>query len=351
MHTDKVPKEEELLEETVKHENNIKDYIYNSKSLLINNEFNNKYITNKINVHGEKMAETTELNNKLYFKSNIGMFIFLIIIIYNRIDKLDQFTFLYYFMMLYDIEYITGRQTEYYKHKIHYNKMTSRLQFLNSLSYEKEAITLKNNITQIVITKLEHATPKLSLTKKLVFNSGDHILLNGSSGSGKTSFSYFLKGILKPDNYEITPSIDDINVKSFMTFPTNKSLYNGNLYDIISNYSSNPNIDLINNAMSVSKFNETKYKENTFIEINKLSTGEYMRLLISTTIYTIDNNNNYSILLFDEIDQNLNDKLASELCINIRSYFKNKIIFYITHNEAVKNLFDNKLLFNNGLIT
>jgi ABC-type lipoprotein export system ATPase subunit len=354
IHTDKIPIEEALLQESLKYENNIKDYIYNSKNVLINNEFNSNYIINEINDYRYKMNETSELNNTINFKSDIGMFIFIIIIIYNKIDKIDQFTFLYYFMMLYDIEYITGRQTEYYKHKIHYNKISSRIQYLNSFTHAKERSSSKNNIPQIIINNLKNNIPTLNLDKQLIFNSGDHILLDGSSGSGKTSFLYFLKGILQVEHVDIVPSIDNINGRSFITLPTNKNLYNGNLYDIITNYNSNPNIDLINNSLNISKFNEISTyslnKGNIFIDITKLSAGEYMRLYITNIIYTIENNNNYDILLFDEIDQNLNDKLAMEICSNIRTYFKNKIIFYITHNEQVKLSFMKKLVFANGQI-
>jgi len=60
---------------------------------------------------------------------------------------------------------------------------------------------------------------------------------------------------------------------------------------------------------------------------------------------------NYNILLFDEIDENLNDQLAQEICNNLRDIFKDKIILYITHNEKVKKLFSKKFLVTKGLIT
>ena len=92
-----------------------------------------------------------------------------------------------------------------------------------------------------------------------------------------------------------------------------------------------------------------KFINNDFIEYEKLSSGERIRLYISQMIYTIITKK-YNILLFDELDENLNNDIAIEICTNIREIFKDKIILYISHNKAIHKLFERTIIVNNGVI-
>ena len=125
-------------------------------------------------------------------------------------------------------------------------------------------------------------------------------------------------------------------------------MYSGNLYDIITNYDKNSNVELIEYSLLASKISH-RLNTNEFIDIETLSGGERIRLLIARIIYAVKTKN-YNILLFDEIDENLNDKLAVEVCQNLREIFKDKIILYVTHNEKVKELFDKKIFVKKGQI-
>ena len=153
---------------------------------------------------------------------------------------------------------------------------------------------------------------------------------------------------MKPKVLEIEPSIELINSNTYLTLPNHKSLFNGKLYDIITNYSKTPDIKLINYAIFAAKISN-RLNENDFVNIETLSGGEKIRLLIARIIYTIKTRN-YNILLFDEIDENLNDELAVEICNNLRTTFNDKIILYITHNEKVKELFNKKIIVEKGII-
>ena len=157
-----------------------------------------------------------------------------------------------------------------------------------------------------------------------------------------------LKGIVKPNKLEITPAIEIINSQTYITLPNHKSLYSGNLYDIITNYDKNINEELIEYSLLASKIAH-RLNKNIFVDVETLSGGERIRLLIARIIYTVKTKN-YNILLFDEIDENLNDKLAIEICNNLKEIFRDKIILYITHNEKVKLLFEKKIFVKNGLI-
>ena len=161
---------------------------------------------------------------------------------------------------------------------------------------------------------------------------------------------YILADIIKPEIIKIEPDIVKISHHTFITLPNYKGISNGKLYDIITNYSKNVNIDLINKSINLSKFN-SPLNENNYINIHSISAGEHMRLLIAKIIYTIKNNTKYNILLFDEIDQNLNEVLAYEICSSLLTIFNDKIILYITHNNNVKKLFNKKILLVDGIIT
>ena len=147
-----------------------------------------------------------------------------------------------------------------------------------------------------------------------------------------------LNKIVNVDAIDIQPPIDIITKQTFITLPQSKDLYSGYLYDIISNYDTNPNIKMIEHVLQISKFTIVQNK-NEYIDTNHLSAGESNRLSIAKLIYTINMNPNYNILLFDEIDMNMNTALAYEICKNIKEEFKNKIIIYITHNYLVKKYF------------
>jgi ABC-type transport system involved in cytochrome bd biosynthesis fused ATPase/permease subunit len=156
------------------------------------------------------------------------------------------------------------------------------------------------------------------------------------------------KGIVKPEILQIEPNINMIAANTYLTLPNHKSLYDGTLYDIISNYNKKPNSRLIKYAVEVSKMDH-RLDNNKIINIEKLSGGERIRLIIARLIYSIKTGN-YSILLFDEIDENLNDVLALEIAKNMLEIFNDKIILYVTHNEKVKELFKKRIFVDKGII-
>jgi ABC-type lipoprotein export system ATPase subunit len=345
----KLHKETKLTKKFFHYENIIRNYIINGKNFLINDEFNNEYLSSNFNKFEKVNKEIAELNNTLDMNINLVMFGFIIIVIWSRIHDLNQYDFFYYFLIIYDVEFISDKVQEYYKTKVSYNKMAERLEYLNSFTPVESNHLIKTKITNITINKIFNDNPKLETTEPIILDINDHVLITGESGSGKTTLLYILKGILKPKQLVIEPNIELINSQTYLTLPNHKSLYSGNLYDIITNYDKNPNIELINWALQSAKISD-KLNKNDFVDIEKLSGGERIRVLIARIIYAVKTRH-YNILLFDEIDENLNDQLAQEICSNLRNIFKDKIILYITHNEKVKSLFDKKYVVNKGVIS
>lgn len=345
----KLSKEVLLTKKFFEYETIIRNYIINGKNFLINDEFNKDYLATNFNEYEKVNKEITELNNKLDMNINMVMFGFIIIVIWARIHELNQFDFFYYFLIIYDVEFIADKVQEYYKNKVNYTKMTERLNYLNSFIITNAEKMTNTNVETIKITKIISDNPKLILDKPLTINKQNHILITGESGSGKTTLLYILKGINKPKEMIIEPNIELINSQAYLTLPNHKSLYSGKLYDVITNYDPKPNIELINWALKSSKIYD-RLNKNEYVDIETLSGGERIRVLIARIIYAVKTRN-YNILLFDEIDENLNDQLAQEVCTNLRTIFKDKIILYITHNEKVKQQFNIKYVVKKGQIT
>lgn len=344
----KLSNELPLIKDCFTFDNNIRNYITNGKIFLINNEINNEYLLDNIDNLEESKLKLNKLNNLLDNRANIAMILFVIIIISYKIKNLNKYDFFYYFLIVYDIEYVADKMAEYYKNKV-INKMQERLNFLNDIKCNTVIINDKSPINKIIINEIKNNKPRIEITSPIIIEPNDHILINGNSGSGKTSLLYILKGILIPDTLMIEPNINDINNQSYITLPNNKNLFNDYLYNIITNYESKPNIEMINFALEQSKINH-KLNDNIYINIEKLSSGERVRLYIAQVIYIVKTKN-YNILLFDELDENLNDEIAQEICNNIKEIFKDKIILYISHNMSINNLFKKKIIVKDGVIS
>ena len=344
----KIIQDVKLHEECLEYENHLRNYVVNSKNLLINNNVNKEYLfENYISLY-ENYRLIGDKNNKYNIHINSLVFIVILIIILIYLKKLNAINFISYFIILNDINFVINKVNFYYLNKFKYDKIEVKINFLNSFSIEENK-TNNDSIERIIINNLSHDTPYLLLKQPITIYKNDHILVDGLSGSGKTSLLYFLKGILKIDNFNIEPNIDIINTHTYLTLSNHKSIYNGFLYNIISNYEINPDINLIMDSLKLANIDKILY-ENKLILIHTLSAGEFSRLLIARLVYIIKRNPIYTVLLFDEIDENLNDELALILCKELRKIFNDKIILYITHNEVVKNEFTKKIKVNNGNI-
>jgi ABC-type lipoprotein export system ATPase subunit len=298
-------KEFELNNDYIKYENIIRNYIINSKNLLVNEQLNNTYLYDNVTNYQDINKNINEINNNLDMKINIIILIYIFLVMYEN-NYIDKSNFLYYFFIVYDIEYIGDKINRYYTNLIYFNKMQQRLIYLYKYKHNIKNIDTNrshNIINTIQINNIFNNNPKLNINN-ITINKNDHILIYGCSGSGKTSLLYVLKGLIIADKIDIVPDINDINSQTFLSLPNHKNIYSGYLFDIITNFEKNPDINLINESLKLSKFNN--YTNNEYINIEQLSSGERIRLYIAQIIYNVIKFN-YNILLFDEIDQNLND--------------------------------------------
>lgn len=350
-----IKKEIVVVEETMDYDNRIRDYIVNSKTFLMNNNFNQKYATDNIEEFNRLFSKMENMENTLLMTNNFSLFLVFSIIISYFLNEITPTNILRYFLIVYDIDTISKKVREFYKNKMSYDKMAIKIKALNDLINEENIAIDKSaeKITQIHIKALVNDKPALKLEKPILLKTGDHMLIDGVSGSGKTSLMYLLKGIIKVNYYQIEPALEKIHSRCFITLPNHRDLFSSKLYDILSNFDYNPNIELINSTLKI--VNLEKYLKsdnlNPFINVQSLSAGEFTRVMIARLIYQIKISNMYDVLLFDEIDMNLNNELSVEICGTLRNIFNDKIIMYITHNDEVKNLFDKRVYVKNGVIS
>jgi len=373
LHNKNNEKTAEVVDNIYENENVIKKYMTNSKLFIVNNELNTDYIL-------EQVKELSKNNYKLNYMNStvdtrIDILIFVIIIVnfgfrYNKI-KLDDF--LIYFYFIYDIEFLSEIMSMYNNGKKKYNEFNAKLNILYSVNEYGDAFeetgddNIDDNIddnhstqtiSSIFIHNVKTDKPMLNLDFKtpLEIVKGDPLLVDGISGSGKSTLFYILKGIIKPVSINISPDLNIIKKYSYISLPKHRSIFSGNMHDIITNYETNPDTDRISICIKMFDLEKAlKLKDskdsysNKYINIETLSAGEQSRLLLARTVYNIYKNN-YDILLFDEIDENLNEELSTYVCKTLIDIFKDKIILYITHNDKVKKLFKNRINIKDGVL-
>ena len=94
------------------------------------------------------------------------------------------------------------------------------------------------------------------------------------------------------------------------------------------------------------------------IDYLSLSGGERRRIDVIFHLALIDfisrfNNISYNILVLDEIFDGMDFQSIVNFVEFIKSYFSNKTLFIISHNEALKDYFQNKIVVTkqNGIST
>jgi ABC-type lipoprotein export system ATPase subunit len=379
LHNRNNEKTSSIIEDIYENENTIKKYMINSKLFIVNNELNAEYITEKVKELSNNTFKLNVLNSSIDTRIDVLVFIIVLINFGFRYNKIKLEEFLVYFYFVYDIEFLSEIMLLYNNGKKKYNEFTTKLNILYEVdSMEEKSVEekpmelnrielnrpmelnpleLNQNpipISSIFINMMESEKPllKLYFNEPLKLSKGNPLLVDGISGSGKSTFLYILKGVNTPTKIDITPSLQSINKSSYISLPKHRSVFSGNLFDIISNYEKYPDKEKIISCIEMFELNkalkitDNEYT-NKYVNLETMSAGEQSRLLLARTVYNISKKD-YSILLFDEIDENLNDELSLYVCKTLTDLFKDKIIVYITHNDKVKTLFTNRISIKEG---
>jgi putative ABC transport system ATP-binding protein len=347
-------------------EDDIKKYMLNSKLFIVNSELNRNYIDFILEKYNKNLEEININNSKSEMNVMIIIFFSILLIVSLNCSNNNEKTstnFLLTAFIIYDFEYIMESVNNYHvliKRNVDFELRIKSLNELiinvkkdkydSSKKNKDENFLINEKIEHIVINSLKNDKPYLNIIEKIHLNKGECVLIDGVSGSGKTTLFYILKGIIKPDSIDIKPELEKVNKRSFLNLTSNKSIYSGKIYDIVSNYEKNINKELFDFSIRNAKLEHLNFNENKYINIEELSAGEQARLVLARNIYIIKKEDRYDLLLFDEVDDNLNDKLSIEIYKNIKEVFKDKIMLYITHNQSVKNEFERKIIITNNLL-
>lgn len=352
-----VEREQKLSEDNIELINSIRNYFVESKQKVVNNLFNNEYCLSQFKKYFSNNLELAAIENNVNSYNSIVVLVITLFVVLYKYKQSTLFDVLVYLLIVYDLDFLVDAIFESYKINKNLSRYSIHLElFMQNKNIENIIPGPKIDIKSLVISDLYNNKPNLTLTKPINIAKGDIILCEGRTGQGKTTFFKFIKGIEQPSevkaiiNGDNSTSLLPLRNNVFFTIQNNKILYDDLLYSYISNQRPNPNVERIKSLLALVEMNHIFYGDrNETIQTSILSGGELMRISLCQTLYEIMEGD-YSIILFDEIDVNLDNRTAFKIFSGIVEMFKDKILLFIVHNEDLKVKFSKKLTFANNTI-
>ena len=174
--------------------------------------------------------------------------------------------------------------------------------------------------------------------------SGEHTLLNGISGSGKSTICK----LLYKENYDYQGEIliDNCNIKdlslgsirnSILYVSQNEELFTGSIKDNILMGRSVPDKlfqDVANICELESIVSKKSMRYDSLVEVSakNISGGEKQRIILARGLLK-----NVNIIILDEALSEVDKDLESKIIKNIKKYFYDKTIIYISHKNQTRN--------------
>jgi len=221
-----------------------------------------------------------------------------------------------------------------------------------------------NTDCHIDITDTDHHNTKDIFSLKmngnpLILTSGKHILIQGPSGEGKTTFLNALFGIEtgielsygKPNNY-----FGNV-VQMYQSIKENFKIANLSLRQIFDDSTDNSLIIKCLHIAVCDKWTNRFYSKHGTEwldkKIGKISGGEKTRLAIAMLLFELTIKN-LPILLLDEPEQGSDPDVAYKMIKLIIENFNDKLIIVISHLERIKEpneFYWNSIIYiNNGIV-
>ncbi len=181
---------------------------------------------------------------------------------------------------------------------------------------------------------------KVSFTIK----KGSHVLLNGVSGSGKSTICKIIHKELIPNMGEVT--IDGMNIldidlgtirQNILYISQKEELFTASIKEnILMERSVSEDffqdICKICELEDIVKKKSLRYESLIENEAQNLSGGERQRIILARGLIK-----NANIIILDEALSEVDKKLETKIIKNIRTYFKDKSIIYISHKNQKSN--------------
>jgi ABC-type multidrug transport system fused ATPase/permease subunit len=201
-----------------------------------------------------------------------------------------------------------------------------------------ERITFKN-------VSFEYEGKKLFNNLNFDFKKGTVVGIKGQNGSGKTTLTYLICGFYKPKGIFVNGISNQFISENEMMRHTSYVLQNVHLFPatVLDNLTCFKNMD-IEKVYEVCKSIGLHEKimrlpDGYMTMVNEknmnLSGGEKQLIAVARALLK-----EADILILDEINSALDPETENELLKNIQTYFKNKIVFIISHREKIFNMCD-----------
>lgn len=317
----------------------------------------NYFKTNFKDKLSTKYKNTKKLNNKINLGENLKDFIY----------------FFIYLLMIYTLFFLNIKLVDIITY---INIVVILLDNIKSLLNDLPLYTYQKNIFIKIseffgIREEEGKLKSLSFTNNILFDNvrfsydkknqflynleikkGQHIMVKGQNGCGKSTFCQLLCGMI--NDYEGTITIDNQNLRDF----SSEILKN------LVNYSDQQVVlfkdTIINNITLGRNYNEELLKEickicdieplvgkkrnrfNSLIYENcpNLSGGEIQKIILARTLLV-----SKEIIILDETLSEVSIPLEISIIKKLRTFFKDKTIIYITHKD-LEQYFDTVIHLN-----
>ncbi len=183
----------------------------------------------------------------------------------------------------------------------------------------------------------------------LIIKKNDFVMINGSTGSGKTTLFKILTKQLKISNGKVFINGKDINsfsegqVRKSITYVDQKvKLFNETLIENINLDSENklrPRLKkIINDKLKKNNIDYNYIVDNTN---SNLSGGQIQLIIIAQTIV-----NGGNIIIFDETTSQLDERTERKILITLKEEYPEKTIILISHRKTNMDLFTQVINFD-----
>lgn len=230
-----------------------------------------------------------------------------------------------------------------------------RINELLKYKEENSVFTKKKINGSISVNNLNYSYDNVSKVikdKSFFIKKSSFVLIRGVSGKGKSTFIKLLKKYIS--DYEGKITIGEIDLKDIkkevldnsITYVSQKEeLFSSTIKDNI-NVVKRVNDSVYMNILNITKTSEIidkKYLRDNFnIEEGgfNLSGGEKQRIILARALVK-----DFNYLVLDEALSEVDTKTEIEILNNLKNYYKDKTIIYISHNEKIASLFKNIIEF------
>lgn len=230
---------------------------------------------------------------------------------------------------------------------------------LEELNEEETNYGITNDLIKgdILISNLDYTyNDKIQILKgiSLSISSGEKVIVLGKSGSGKSTLvkllmKYYLvkRGTIFINDIDIN---DYIETNGMLYISQSENLFVDSLYNNLTLYNSVS----INKLLEISKLCELEdiiksnpLGYNMLIEENSsnISGGEKQRIILARTLL-----NKFNILIIDEGLNQVDIDLERKILKRMFDKFKNKTIIVISHRLENIDLYDRKIVIEDGVL-